>query len=106
MWASSQLPRSRKQLSTVEVLLHRPNLLSPKTAPDPGCSSCSPPEVSIAEVSMPVVSWLIGLPGEGSLVHRDLGFAALPLQNNANYVEAARRRPVAGDATDLSASHR
>src|ERR1019366_2156383 len=106
MWASSQLPRSRKKLSTVEVLLHRPDLRSPEADPDPGCSSCSPPEVSIAEVSMPVDSWLIGLPGEGPLVRRDLGFAAPPLQKNANYVEAARRRPVAGDATDISASHR
>src|ERR1035437_10287704 len=36
---------------------------------------------------MPVVSWPIGVPGEGPLVHRDLRFAIVPLQNNANYVE-------------------
>src|ERR1019366_4882963 len=71
-----------------------------------GWSSSSPPEVSIAEVSMPVVSWPIGVPGEGPLVHRDLRFAIVPLQNNADYVETARRWPVAGDATNISASDR
>jgi hypothetical protein len=55
---------------------------------------------------MPVVSWPVGVPGEGSLIHRDLRFATVSLQDDADNVEAARRWPVAGDATNVSASDR
>ena len=76
-----------------------------KPTSTPVWSSSSLPEVCIAEVSMPVVSWPVGVPGEGSLIHRDLRFAAVSLQDDADNVEAAWRRPVAGDATNVSASY-
>ena len=54
---------------------------------------------------MPVVSWLIVVPTEGTLMDGDLRFA-FSLQNNADNVEAAGRRLDARKATNIPARNR